>query len=111
MNPVNEKELYESEDEYRAQLQNPYRGLSDEEVLQLSCYEELGPIGERPNVWLIREPKTRHIFVKKYLTTYNKSVYDYLLRHPVAHMPRIEVLYESHAVLCRAGTGVIRQGN
>ncbi len=95
VNKIDESELYTSDDEYRADLKNPYKGLSDADALELSMYEEIKRIHDREDVILVREKESREPFIKKILSTYDKSVYEYLLEHPVSHMPRIRALYES----------------
>ena len=41
VNKIDESELYTSDDEYRADLRNPYKGLSDADALELSLYEDI----------------------------------------------------------------------
>ena len=96
VNKIDESELYTSDDEYRADLKNPYKGLSDSDALELSMYEETERLQGREDVILVREKASGERFVKKNLATYDKSVYEYLLEHPVLHMPRIIALYESN---------------
>ena len=95
VNKIDESELYTSDDEYRADLKNPYKGLSDTDALALSLYEDIEQIHDREDVILVREKETGEHFIKKILSTYDKSVYEYLLEHPVSHMPQIRALYES----------------
>ncbi|MCR5742203.1 MAG: protein kinase [Lachnospiraceae bacterium] len=95
VNRIDLRELYMSEDEYQAEKNNPYRGLSDEAVLALSAYEELEHIDGHMDVIKVRHRESGHIYVKKLLTTYNRSVFDYILEHPIEHMPRVLELYES----------------
>ncbi|MCR5106939.1 MAG: protein kinase [Lachnospiraceae bacterium] len=95
VNKIDKGEIYGSEDEYRAELRNPYRGLSDSDILELSMYEDVSEIDGRDNIILIRQKETGGLFLKKLLTTYNKSIYEYLLGNPVLHMPKIRALYES----------------
>ncbi len=99
VNPINQNELYDSEDEHQAELRNPYKGLSNADVLALSCYEELSPIDDRPDVYLIADRETDILYIRKFLTTYNRSVYEYLLKNPISHMPKIRALYESDTCL------------
>ncbi|MBR1471406.1 MAG: protein kinase [Lachnospiraceae bacterium] len=93
-NRIDVSELYDSEDEYEASLKDPYKGLSDEEVLALSMYEELDTIGGRGHIHLIRDRETGKPYIKKVLTVYEKSVYEFFIQHPVRHMPGIIALYE-----------------
>lgn len=94
-NRIDGSELYLSEDEYRAALSNPYKGLSDEEVLNLSVYEEIAPVNDRADITLVKHRKTGDYCIRKLLTTYDKSIYEYLAAHPVRHMPVIIEIYES----------------
>ena len=93
-NSIDEKNLYDTEESYIADLHNPYRGLSDEEVLYLSSYCEEDSITDKANVLIVSEPDTGKHYIKKYLTVYDKSIYEYLKEHPVDHMPRILYLAE-----------------
>ena len=94
VNMIDGKNLYDTEEAYTADLHNPYRGLTDEEALEISSYREVNPVGGRPNVILVEEPDTGKLYIKKYLTVYDKSIYEYLKDHPVDHMPRILFLAE-----------------
>ena len=94
VNKIDTSELYLSEDEYQASLQDPYKGLSDRDVLTLSAYKELGPIEGREDVILVENPKTKLKSIKKLLTTYDRSIYEYLKENPVRYMPQIEEIFE-----------------
>ncbi len=94
-NKLDQSGVYETQDEYQADLVNPYRGLSDDEVLGLSYYTDEEHVDGRCDVIrVIRRDNGRH-YIKKLLTTYEKSLYEYLMDHPIGHMPRIRELYES----------------
>lgn len=95
VNKISASEVYSSEDEYQAEQMNPYKGLSDEEVLQLSLYIDEEHIDGRGDIIRVRHRENGDYFIKKLLTTYNRSVYDYLRDNPIAHMPRVFELYES----------------
>ena len=95
VNKIDASELYLSEDEYQASLQDPYKGLADEEVLALSYYSEECAINNRDDILLVRNMLDDKLYVKKILSTYDISVYEYLVEHPVFHMPRIVGVYES----------------
>ncbi len=94
LNKIDASEIYATEAEYQASLKNPYKGLSDEAVLELSKYEDGSNIDGHIDVWLVRNRETDEFFAKKLLSTYDISVYSYLKDHPVAHMPRIIEFYE-----------------
>ncbi len=95
VNKINVSELYASEDEFQAEQSNPYRGLSDADALELSMYQEEETIEGKDNIILVRHRETGKRYIKKLLTIYNKSVYSYLMEHPIEHMPRIVNLFES----------------
>ena len=98
-NKIDKSELYVSEDEYEADAKNPYKGLSDGDLLALSMYQEVANVGDRSDVIYVRERETGRLYVKKLLMTYDKSIYEYLKANPVDHMPRIIDLFESNNYL------------
>ena len=95
VNKTDEREVYLSEDEYAAELSNPYKGLSDEEVLRLSWYQEIRELEGCDHVVLVKNLETDEHYVKKYLGFYDRSVFDYLMSHPIAHIPMIREVMES----------------
>ena len=95
VNKIDESELYASDDEFQAEQRSPYKGLPDEDVLALSVYQDIEHIDNRPDIILVRHRETGEKYIKKLLTTYNRSVYDYLKDNPVTHMPVIHEIYES----------------
>lgn len=95
INKIAPSEVYLSEDEFQADLMNPYRGLSDEDVLNLSTYQDEEYIDGRSDVIKVRGRESGKLYVKKLLTTYNRSVYEYLMDHPINRMPLVCGLYES----------------
>ena len=88
-NKIDVSELYYSDDEYRADAADPYKGLTDEDVLALSEYEDEGVIADRADVIYVRHRGTGERFIKKILHTYDESIYEYLYDHPISHMPHI----------------------
>ena len=99
VNKIDISEIYNTEDEFQAEKKNPYRGLSDSEVLELSMYHDEKNINDRDNVFLVTQRETNKRYIKKLLTTYNKTIYDYIFQNPIANMPRIHSLYESENCL------------
>ncbi|MCR5789350.1 MAG: serine/threonine protein kinase [Lachnospiraceae bacterium] len=95
INKIDISELYVSEDEFQAELRNPYRGLSDADALELSIYEDERCVEGRENIILARDRETGTLYIKKLLADYNKSVFEFLKVHPVSHMPLIKDLFES----------------
>ena len=95
VNPINASEIYVSDEEFKASINSPYRGLSDEAMLDLANYLEEGSINNRDDILLVRNVEDNQLYVKKILSTYDVSVYEYLMDHPIPNMPRIMALYES----------------
>ncbi len=95
VNKIDVSELYASEDEFQAEKSNPYRGLSDADAMELSMYQEEEAIEGKDNIILVRHRETGKRYIKKLLTIYNKSVYAYLMEHPIERMPRIIDIFES----------------
>ena len=93
VNTIDESELYSSEDEYIAALENPYYGMCDEDILSLMNYEEIGCVKDREDMIMVQDEEG-HSYIKKILETYDESVYEYLMEHPVSHMPRIIGIYK-----------------
>jgi len=94
-NKIDQSEIYVSDDEFKADFYSPYKGLSDEAVLALSLYSEEGAINNRDDILLVKNMVDDKLYVKKILSTYDASVYEYLLEHPVKNMPQIVGVYES----------------
>ena len=94
-NKIDKSELYLSEDEYQADIGNPYKGLSDDDLLAMSAYQDVENVGDRTDVIYVRNKETGRLYVKKLLMTYDKSIYEYLKANPVEHMPRIIDIFES----------------
>lgn len=94
-NKIDKSELYLSEDEYQSDSNNPYKGLSDEDLLALSAYQDVENVGNRTDVIYVRNRETGRLYVKKLLMTYDKSIYEYLKDNPIEHMPGIIEIFES----------------
>lgn len=95
INKIDSSEIYISEDEFQSSLMNPYKGLSDEEVLELSAYEDVDYLNGREDIILVKNPEDGRLYVKKILSHYDIDIYKYLSEHPVANMPRLLHIYES----------------
>lgn len=93
-NRINESEVYISDDEYRAALENSYKGMSDEDVIEILRYEDVRIINGRSDIVLVENPETGNLYIKKILKTYDASVYQYLMNHPVPQMPKVFGVYE-----------------
>lgn len=95
VNKIDTSEIYLTEDEFKADYSSPYRGLSDEAVLALSDYVEVDSIGNRDDIVIVKSMTDDQLYVKKILSTYDVSVYEYLKEHPVENMPKIMGVFES----------------
>lgn len=93
VNKIDVSELFVSEDEYLAYINSPYRGLSDENMLELMEYREKQNLGDKDSVFLV-ENAEGELFVKKILSMYDSTIYRYLLDNPVPHMPRLLDVFE-----------------
>ncbi|MCR5686207.1 MAG: protein kinase [Lachnospiraceae bacterium] len=87
-------EIYLNDDSYRLEQLNPTKGMREEDILALSCYQEIDCLDERRKVLLVHDPESGKVFVEKILDTYDISVYRKLMDHPVSGMPRIIKLFE-----------------
>ncbi len=94
VNKIDQSELYRSEDEFQASLHDPYKGLADADALTLSLYHDLENVAGRNDIFLTEHRESGARYIKKLLQTYDKSIYEYLMEHPIAHMPRIVGAYE-----------------
>ncbi len=99
VNKINAQEVYASDEDYRREISNPYRGMCDEDLLRLSAYEELGYLHNFESITLVRDRETGETYIKKHLSTYDKSIYEYLIDHPIWHMPKIISLFEGSNTL------------
>jgi len=95
-NKIDKSEIYLSEEEFQSDFYSPYKGLSDEDILALSLYSEEKPIYNRNNIILVRNMTDNELYVKKILSTYDASVYGFLMEHPIKYMPKICEVYESN---------------
>lgn len=71
VNRIDKSMIYLSEAEYQISLSNPYKGMTDEDVIELMSYEEIRNLDERENVVLVKMDGKN--YVKKILSTYNES--------------------------------------
>ena len=95
LNKINRQEIYYSEAEFDAAFSSPYRGLSDDDVLELSDYSEVEAINNRDDIVVVKGNSDGKLYVKKILSTYDTSVYRYLMEHPIKNMPQIIDVFES----------------
>ena len=98
-NKLDDSEVFLSNDEYERFLCDPYRGLSNDSLIEIMQYEEVGFINDRQDIILVKKIDTDDLYVKKILSTYNIGVYKFLAENPVECMPRIYGVYEGKAYL------------
>lgn len=98
VNTIDDGALYLSDEEYQVDLHNPYKGMSDADVLEITSYEEIDYIKDREDIIVVSDENGKK-YVKKFLRTYDESVYKYLIEHPIAHMPKIFQAYKSDKYL------------
>ena len=63
--------------------------------LFLSCYHNITALNEEHHVYLVRHKETDKLYVRKFLTRYNLSVFQALKDHPITGVPRIIELQEN----------------
>lgn len=93
------KGIFRTEAEYEAYIKDPCSGLSDEDILALSLYEEIEPLGGRNDIMLVKNSFDGKLYVRKFLETYDEDLFAYLLDHPISHMPKIKEAYKSRNAL------------
>lgn len=98
-NPINENEIFLSEDEYIEEKNNPLRGLSDEDAIKLSFYEEIGAVDGKNNVIIVEDRETGQKYVKKILSIFDQDVYEYIKKNPIKHVPHIVDVFKSERYL------------
>ena len=68
--------------------------------LKLSYYTEIGALNEEHKVMLVQHKETKQVFVKKTMTLYNQSVYEYLHKHYIHGVPFVhEVISDASALV------------
>jgi len=93
-NKTTSSEIYTTNDEYNSSLSNPYKGMIDSDVIELLKYEEICNIENHTNIYLVKDPETDRLFIKKILEIYDASVYRFLMNTSVPNMPHIYGVYE-----------------
>lgn len=63
--------------------------------LKLSFYREIAMLNEAHGVVLVQHIESKKIFVKKVMEIYDLDVFQHLMAHPVAGVPKIEELVET----------------
>ncbi|MBQ0027287.1 MAG: protein kinase [Lachnospiraceae bacterium] len=93
-NSIGKGDIYLTEDEYQTTRANPYKGLTDEEILELTSYIEEQSVNGRDDISVISRPGDNRLYVRKILDKYDISIYQYLMNNPVDMMPRICDVYK-----------------
>lgn len=99
VNQICESEIYLSEDEFQEAKKNPLRGLSNEDVIRLSYYEDIEYFEDREDIIIVKNIDTEKRYLKKYLRLFNESIYQYIFRNPVKHIPRIIDIFKAKSHL------------
>ncbi len=99
VNRIDDGELFASAEEYERYANAPFAGMTDDDLLELSLYEVCKVISDQKNVFLVRRRDDKACFVEKFLTTYDRGVLDFLLDHPVPHIPNIVSIHEGRNCL------------
>ncbi|MDO4975998.1 MAG: protein kinase [Eubacteriales bacterium] len=73
--------------------------MNIEEHLAISYYEKIGTLNEEHDISIVQHRSSKKLFLKKQISIYNKSVYEYLRDHPVSFMPKIYDLCEENGKL------------
>lgn len=94
-NKIDKSELYLSEEEFQTEFNSPYRGLSDEAVLALSMYTDVKSVNNRDDIVIVKNISDGKLYIKKVLSTYDASVYKYIMDNPIQNMPKIIDMYQS----------------
>lgn len=61
----------------------------------LSSYEDVSAINEKHGVTLVQHITSKAFYVKKKLSVYDASVYEYLMKNPIDGIPKIFEAIES----------------
>lgn len=67
--------------------------------LDISYYENVTPINEEHQIYLVKHRNSGQIAVKKTLSVYNPDIYNYLKDNPVSGIPKIYAINEDHNTL------------
>ncbi len=67
--------------------------------LSVSYYETVAAISESHRIYLVRHRETGKFYIRKVLSVYQRSIYEFLRDHPVTGVPRILALCEEDGKL------------
>lgn len=98
VNVIDESVVYLTDEEYQTDMANPYKGISNEQMLEIMSYEEIGCIDGREDITVVKD-EYDNIYVKKILSTYDESIYEYLKHHSIRNMPQIYEFYKGSKYL------------
>lgn len=99
VNAIIPEEVYETNDEYLKNKENPTAGMSMEDVARWADYSVLRKLEGSENIALVRNVADGHIYIRKVLETYDIDVFRKLMENPVEGMPRIIDLFEGRRYL------------
>ena len=70
--------------------------MTIQEEYELSCYQTIAALNEDKKVYLVKNVDTNHIYIKKIINIYNKSIYNRLMNLNIRNIPRIYVCIEDN---------------
>ena len=63
--------------------------MENENIVYFDGYNLISKLSKNKDVYLIRSKSNNKFYVQKLLVFYDKSIYDYLIKHPIKNIPRI----------------------
>ncbi len=67
-----------------------------EERLKISYFEKIKNLNFEHGISLVKHMDSGEIFVRKILTVYNRSIYDFLKFNPIKGIPKVHHVYEEN---------------
>ena len=67
--------------------------------LAISYYNTIATINSAHKIYLVQHRETGKIYIKKILDIYNPHIYEYLMEHHIAGIPKLYNVYEENAQL------------
>lgn len=73
--------------------------MNDIGRLEISYYHTVATINGAHNIYLVQHRETGKIYIKKILDVYNLHIYEYLMEHQIAGIPKLYHIYEDSGQL------------
>lgn len=70
-----------------------------EQRLEISYYNTIATINSTHKIYLVQHRETGKVSIKKILDVYNPHIYEYLMEHPIAGIPKLYHIYEENGQL------------